>query len=253
MQSWESAGTGAGPTGGAAFATTLWSRVIRAGSSSEPDGREALANLCGDYWGPLYHFARRKGHQPEDAQDLTQGFILSLLENNGIALANRDRGKFRTFLLSSFCHYLANDHRQNTAQKRGGGRVPISWEAECEEGFLLQASDRMTPELQYEKSWALALLDRVMQRLRAEYEKAGHLSLYEALQPFMSGAEGRPGYARLGTALGMSESAVTVAMHRMRRRYGELLREEIAQTVTSAQEVEDELRYLMQVVSATPD
>jgi RNA polymerase sigma factor (sigma-70 family) len=237
----------------AAFATTRWSRVIRAGSSSQPDSQEALANLCGEYWGPLYHFARRKGHPPEDAQDLTQGFILSLLENNGIALANRERGKFRTFLLSAFCNYLANEHRQRTAQKRGGGRAPISWDAECEEGFLQQASDRMTPELQYEKSWALALLDRVMRRLRSEYEKADRLPLYEAIQPYMSGAEGRPGYTRLSAALGMSESAVTVAMHRMRRRYGEFLREEIAHTVTSSEEVEDELRHLMHVVAAAPD
>ena len=111
----------------------------------------------------------------------------------------------------------------------------------------------MTPELQYEKSWALALLDRVMRRLRSEYENAERLPLYEAIQPYMSGAEGRPGYAQLGAGLGMGESAVTVAMHRMRRRYGELLREEIAQTVTSTQEVEDELRHLMHVVSTVPD
>lgn len=237
----------------AAFATTRWSRVVRASSLSEPDGQEALAGLCQEYWGPLYHFARRKGHSPQDAQDLTQGFILSLLENNGIALANRERGKFRTFLLSAFCNYLANEHRRSAAQKRGGGKAPISWDAECEEGFLQQASDRMTPELQYEKSWALALLDRVMRRLRSEYENAERLPLYEAIQPYMSGAEGRPGYAQLGAGLGMGESAVTVAMHRMRRRYGELLREEIAQTVTSTQEVEDELRHLMHVVSTVPD
>ena len=237
----------------AAFATTRWSRVIRAAALSEPDQQEALADLCREYWGPLYHFARRKGHGPEDAQDLTQGFILSLLTSNGIAAADRERGKFRTFLLSAFCHYLANQHREGAAQKRGGGNLPISWDAGCEEAFLLQASDSMTPERQYEKSWALALLDRVMQRLRAEYEMANRLPLYEALQPFMSGAEGRPGYARLGADLGMSESAVTVAMHRMRRRYGELLREEISQTVTSAKELEEELRHLMHVVSVAPD
>lgn len=252
MKSWEAAESGA-VLAPAAFATTRWSRVIRAGSSSEPGGQKALADLCQEYWGPLYHFARRKGHPPEDAQDLTQGFILSLLENNGIAVANRDRGKFRTFLLSAFCHYRANEHRQSTAQKRGEGNLPISWDAGCEEVFLLQASDSMTPERQYEKSWALNLLDRVMHHLRAEYERANRLPLYEALQPFMSGAEGRPGYARLGADLGMSESAVTVAMHRMRRRYGELLREEISHTVTSAEELEEELRHLMHVVSVAPD
>lgn len=209
--------------------------------------------MCRDYWGPLYHFARRKGHQPEDAQDLTQGFILTLLEKNSIALADRERGKFRTFLLSAFCHYLANERRDRAAQKRGGGQALISWDAECEQGYLLQASDPITPERQYERSWALELLERVMSRLREEYETAGRLQLYEAIQPHISGAEGRPGWARLGATLGMSESAVTVAMHRMRRRYGDLLREEIANTVASPREVEDELRHLMHVVSAAPE
>ncbi|PZR72454.1 MAG: hypothetical protein DLM73_13140 [Chthoniobacterales bacterium] len=235
----------------AIFVTTLWSRVIRAASPADEDGREALSSLCGDYWGPLYHFARRQGRQPDDAQDLTQGFLLSLLEKNGIALANRERGKFRTFLLAAFCHYLANERRDRSAQKRGGGQAPVSWDAACEEGFLRQASHRITPELQYEKTWALTLLDRVMGRLREEYENAHRLPLYETIQPHLSGAEGRPGYARLGAGLGMSESAVTVAMHRMRRRYGQLLREEIANTVSLPEEVEDELRHLMHVVSVT--
>ena len=235
-----------------AFMTTRWSRVVLAGTPAEPDGREALSSLCRDYWGPLYHFARRKGHAPEDAQDLTQGFILSLLENNGIALASRERGRFRTFLLSAFCNYLAKDSRDRSAQKRGGGTAPISWDAEVERRLLEQPSDQLTPELQYEKSWALALLDRGMSRLRVEYEQANRLPLYEAIQPHISGAEGRPGYAQLGASLGMGVSAVTVAMHRMRRRYGELLRDEIAQTVMTPDEVEEELRHLMNAVSALP-
>ncbi len=223
--------------------------MIRAGTVTAPDGREALAALCRDYWWPLYHFARRKGHRPEDAQDLTQGFVLALLETNSIASADRARGRFRSFLLGAFQNYLANERRYHAAQKRGGGVAPISWDEACEGGYLAQASEQMTPELHYERSWALALLERVMNRLRMEYEKADRSPLFQALQPHLSGAEGRPGYARLGTALGMGESAVTVAMHRMRRRYGEFLREEIAQTVTSPDEVEDELRHLMHVVS----
>lgn len=236
-----------------AFLTTRWSRVVCAGTPAEPAGREALSSLCRDYWEPLYHFARRKGHPPEDAQDLTQGFILSLLENNGIALASRERGRFRTFLLSAFCNFLAKANRDRSAQKRGGGTVPMSWDAEVEREFLQQSTDRVTPEVQFEKRWALALLDRVMARLRAEYDHASRLPLYDALQPHLSGADGRPGYARLAASLSMGESAVTVAMHRMRRRYGALLREEIAHTVEGPEQVEEELRHLMHVVSALGD
>ena len=223
-----------------------------AGDSAAEDSREALASLCGDYWRPLYYFARRKGHSPEDAQDFTQGFIAGLLEQNGIARADRERGRFRTFLLSAFCHFLANEHRDQAALKRGGGQVIVSLDEEAEAGFAVQASDGMTPELEYERTWALALLERVMARLRDEYEQAERLPLFEKMQPHLSGAAGRPGYARLGEELGMSEGAITVAMHRMRRRYGELLREEIAATVATPEEVEDELRHLMHVVSGAP-
>ncbi len=223
-----------------------------AGDSAAEDSREALASLCRDYWHPLYYFARRKGHAPEDAQDFTQGFIMGLLEKNGIARADRERGRFRTFLLSAFCHFLANAHRDQAALKRGGGQVIVSLDEEAEAGFAVQAGDGVTPEWEYERSWALALLERVMARLREEYLQAERLALFAALQPHLSGTEGRPGYARLGESLGMSESAITVAMHRMRRRYGELLREEIAATVATPEEVADELRHLMSVVSGGP-
>lgn len=229
------------------FATTRWSRVILAGDVAAEESQEALASLCRDYWRPLYHFARRRGYSPEDAQDNTQGFILGLLENNGIALANRERGRFRTFLISAFCNYLANERRDAAAQKRGGRLVIESLDAE--ETYALQAADPTTPELEYERTWAVALLERVMGHLRDEYAKAGRLPLFEALQPFLTGASTRPGYAQIGLELGMSESTVTVAMHRMRRRYGELLREEVAATVTTAAEVEEELRHLVTVVS----
>ena len=234
-----------------AFLTTRWSRVILAGDATVADAHEALSSLCRDYWRPLYHFARRKGHSPEDAQDFTQGFIAGLLAHNGIARADRERGRFRTFLISAFCHYLANQHRDRSAQKRGGENAMLSLD-DADAGFAQQASDGVTPELEYERSWAMALLERVMGRLRDEYAGAGRLALFEKMQPHLSGAAGRPGYARLGEELGMSEGAVTVAMHRMRRRYGELLREEIAATVATPEEVEDELRHLMNVVSGGP-
>lgn len=231
------------------FMTTRWSRVLLASDATLENADEALASLCRDYWRPLYYFARRKGHPPEDAQDHTQGFIMGLLEQNGVARADRERGRFRTFLLSAFSNFLANEHRGRTTLKRGGKITLLSLDEEPEAAFLQQAVHGMTPETQYERSWAMALLDRVMGRLREEYLKAERLALFETLQPHLSGADGRPGYARLGESLGMNESAITVAMHRMRRRYGELLREEIAATVATPEEVEDELRHLMNVVS----
>ena len=235
---------------GGAFLTTRWSRVVRAGDSDHPEAHEALSGLCQDYWRPLYHFARRKGHSHEDAQDLTQGFIAGLLEKGSIARANPERGRFRTFLLSAFCYYLSNEYRDQTTLKRGGNGRILSLQDGAQVGLLEQAVDNMTPEHAYERSWALALLERVLVRLRAEYLKAGRAQLFEVIQPHLSGAAGRPGYAALGASVGMSESAITVAVHRMRRRYGELLREEIAATVAAPEEVEDELRHLLQVVSA---
>lgn len=234
------------------FLTTRWSRVILAGDSSSESAHEALSDLCRDYWRPLYHFARRKGHAPEDAQDLTQGFIMGLLEKNGIASADRGRGRFRTFLISAFCNFLAKEYRDQSALKRGGGQRIISLDEEPEAGFSKEAIHGMTPELEYERTWAFALLERVMARLREEYVQAGRTRFFELMQPHLSGAAGRPGYARLGEELAMSESAITAAMHRMRRRYGVLLREEIAATVATPEEVEDELRHLMNVVSGAP-
>lgn len=230
------------------FHTTRWSRVIRAGDPTQEAAQEALASLCQDYWRPLYYFALRKGHGPEDAQDLTQGFIARLLERNSLAAADRERGRFRTFLLSAFSHYLSNQVRDASTQKRGGGAVVLSLDREGEENFQPLVSNETTPEMQYERNWALALLDRVMARLREEYHGAGREELFGALQPHLSAAN-RPGYAGLGADLGMSESGVAVAVHRMRRRYGELLREEIASTVSDLSEVEDEVRYLIRVIS----
>lgn len=234
------------------FLTTRWSRVALAGDSDHPEAHAALSSLCQDYWRPLYHFARRKGLSTEDAQDVTQGFIMSLLEKGGFAAADQQRGRFRTFLISSFCNYLTNAHRAQSARKRGGGVATFSLDEEPESGFSREAVETMTPELLYDRTWALAVLERVMAQLAAEYDTAGRKALFEALQPHLSRASGRPGYTRLGESLGMSEGAVTVAVHRMRRRYGELLRGEVAATVSSPEEVDDEIRHLMAVVSAAP-
>ena len=235
-----------------AFRTTRWSRVVLAGTPGHPEAHAALSSLCQDYWRPLYYFARRKGHSPADAQDLTQGFIAGLLEDGAMARADRERGKYRTFLIGSFCHYLANQERAQDTLKRGGGTARLSLDGDPEAGFLLSAAETMTPVTLYDHSWAMALLDRVVVQLRKEYEEAGRGSLFEALLPHLSGGGGRPGYAQLGEKMGMSESAVTVSVHRMRRRYGALLRDEIAATVATPEAVEEELRYLIQIVSASP-
>jgi RNA polymerase sigma factor (sigma-70 family) len=238
------------PASAGLFLTTRWSVVLRAGKPDEADAEKALSQLCRDYWRPLYHFARRSGFSQEDAEDLTQGFIAGLLETRSIGRADPARGRFRSFLLGSFGHYIANHRRGEQAQKRGGGTALIQINAaEAEAALAMSAVDTLTPERLYERSWALALMEKVMERLRSEFAAAGRDALFAALHPFLSGAAGRPGYAKIGAALGLSESAVTVTVHRMRKRYGALLREEIAATVADETEVDDELRYLMQVVS----
>ncbi|MBS0659985.1 MAG: sigma-70 family RNA polymerase sigma factor [Verrucomicrobia bacterium] len=231
------------------FVTTRWTLVRQAGGAASGDAGAALASLCQDYWRPLYHYARRQGHTPEEAQDLTQGFLCALLERQAVAQADPERGRFRTFLLKSFQNYIGNERRRALAQKRGAGLI-VSLEAEAEAGFAPGASESRTPAEEYERTWGLALLDRVMGRLRDECERVGRGALFAALYPRLSGASDDPqSHAELGVALGLSEKGVSSALHRLRRRYGELLREEIADTVGSAEEVEDELRHLLRVLA----
>ncbi len=232
------------------FLTTRWSRVVRAGDGDGKDAQTALGELCRDYWRPLYFYARRLGHLQEDAEDMTQGFIMSLLASNSFARATPDRGRFRTFLLGAFGNYRANWKREQSALKRGGAVAMFSMDAYASEAeFAREVPDNSTPESAYARSWALALLDKVMEHLREEYVAADRGTLFGALQPHLAGGGPRPGYAQLSEDLGLSENALTVALHRMRKRYGALLREEIAATVEDASEVEDELRFLMQVLS----
>lgn len=231
------------------FVTTRWTRVRQAGDSGGDEARAALASLCQDYWRPLYHYARRQEHSPEDAQDLTQGFLCSLLERQALAKADQERGRFRTFLLASFQNFIGNERRRASAQKRGSGLV-VSLDAEAEAGFTPGANATRTPAEEFERTWALALLDRVMGRLRDECERVGRGALFKGLYPRLSGLGDDPqSHAALGESLGLSENGVSSALHRLRRRYGELLREEIAETVASAEEVDDELRHLMKVLA----
>lgn len=230
-----------------AFQTTRWSLVMRAG---EDGCEDSLAKLCGGYWYPIYAYVRRRVPGIEDAQDITQGFFLHLLGGPVLARADREKGKFRSFLLGTLQNYLANEHRHRQALKRGGGMtlMPIDG-IEAERRFSLEPVDELTPEVQFERGWAFALLEKVFDRLGDDYARAGRGELYEKLRPYLAGKEGMPDYGELGAALGMNANAVGVAIHRMRRRYGEILRDEIAQTVPSAGEVEAELSHLIGIFS----
>ena len=227
------------------FATTHWSIVVSAGG--QHGGAEvgrALATLCENYWFPLYAFVRRAGYSAEDAQDLTQEFFARLLAKNYLAVADPQRGRFRSFLLGAMKHFLSDEWDRAHAQKRGGSRTVVSLDSlDAETRYRLEPASDLTPEKLFEKQWALALLEQVLSRLQAELVSEGKSALFEALKDTLTGVRSLT-YAAIGAELGMSVGAVKVAAHRMRRRYRALLREEIAQTLASADEISAEIRYL---------
>jgi RNA polymerase sigma factor (sigma-70 family) len=237
------------PTLGGRFATTRWSVVVAAGQKAGgEDARAALETLCRAYWYPLYVYARRKGHAAEDAADLVQGFFASLLERRAVGRADRERGRFRSFLLASMDHFIANEWRRATAQKRGGGAVMVGLDFDDgERRYDLEPSHHLTPDRVYERRWALTLIDAAMARLRDEYEARGRGDLFAELAGLISG-ERDEAYAGVAGRLGMSEGAVKVAVHRLRKRCRELLRDEVAQTVAGEADVDDELRHLLDAV-----
>ena len=227
------------------FATTHWSMVVSAGGSRSPEASRALATLCEDYWFPLYAFVRRAGYTVDDAQDLTQEFFVRLLAQRFFAKADRQKGKFRSFLLAAMKHFLADQWDRKHAQKRGGTQTVISFDGlDAETRYRLEPATKLTPEKMFEKQWALALLEHVLSRLDVEMTSDGKKALFDALKDTLTGTRSIA-YAAIGAELGMSEGAVKVAAHRMRRRYRALLREEIAQTVASSDEIGDEIRYLL--------
>ena len=226
------------------FATTHWSIVLQAGRSDSTHAQEALAQLCQAYWHPLYVYVRRRGYSPQDAEDLTQGFFARLLELNSLADVRREKGKFRSFLLASINHYLSDEWDRAKAQKRGHGRV-ISFDANDAETQLgHEPADNVTPEKTFERQWAMTLLEKVLKRLQAEYVSTGKSALFMALRFSIMGEKSDVPYATLATQVGQSEEALRVAVHRLRQRYRLILRDEIAQTVTTPAEVEDEIRHL---------
>ena len=232
------------------FATTHWSVVLAAGRNGSAQAQEALEKLCRVYWYPLYTFVRRSGLAPPDAQDLTQGFFLQLLKKKYLDSVDPQKGKFRSFLLASLKHYLANERDRAQAQKRGGDVALVSMDEQDAEGrYRLEPADEMTPEKLYERRWALTVIERTLARLREEYAALGREKLFEELKGHLTGEEGGPSYSEIGRHLGMTEGAVKVAAHRLRRDFREILRAEIADTVSSPGEIEEEIRHLFHALS----
>jgi RNA polymerase sigma factor (sigma-70 family) len=237
----------------ARFPTTNWSRIVAAGDPSVPLAREALAELCRAYWFPLYAYIRRRGYAPDRALDLTQDLFVRLLEKDVLAAADPARGRFRTFLRAVCADFLANRRDRENTLKRGGGRpiVPID-SNEAEGRYARELAHELTPERIFDRNWALILLGRVLEQLREEYHAAGQATTFEALCPVLIDGPRAVAYAALAARLGTTEGAVRVAVHRLRRRYGGRLREEIAATVDQPAEVDDEIRDLFAALGQRP-
>lgn len=234
------------------FVTTHWSVVVTAGRTDTTRAQEALSRLCETYWYPLYAYVRRRGHSPEDAQDLTQEFFARLLARNWVGAADPDKGRFRTFLLTAMSRFLADEWDKARAQKRGGGLSPVPLQFDtAETRYGLEPADPATPEQCFERRWALTLLAEVLNRLQAEYDRQGKAALFSALHPCLTGSRETQPYAELAVRLDMNEGAVKVAVHRLRKRYRQLLREEIANTVASPGEVDEELRHLFTALAGS--
>jgi RNA polymerase sigma factor (sigma-70 family) len=231
------------------FESTRWSLVVAAGGDDSVAARDALGALFEAYWYPLYAYVRRRGTDPDDARDLTQGFLASLLERNDFAGLRPERGRFRAFLLASLKHFLANDAARQSALKRGGGLTIVALETGTAEGrYRQEPADIETPERLYERRWALTVIDRVMGELRDEWGSGGRAEEFATLQAALLGDAPRGGYAAVAEQLGSTEGAVKVAVHRLRRRFQTRLRQRIADTLADPADVDDEIRHLVQAL-----
>jgi RNA polymerase sigma factor (sigma-70 family) len=239
---------GSAQNGAMAFTTTHWS-VVLAAQGRSPAADEALEKLCRTYWWPLYGFVRRNGYNPEEAQDLTQGFFALLLERRDLDVVRREKGRLRSYLLVSLRNFLAKARRRELTMKRGEGRalVPLD-ELLARERADLEPADTLSADRIFERRWALTLLEQVLERLESEYRAAGNSKLFENLKEFLSDEPGRRSQAEAAAELGMTENALKQAFHRLRQRYRQLLRDEIAQTVAVPGDVEDELRHFISVL-----
>ena len=239
-----------GRSGPGQFNTTHWSVVLLAGEVENSKAAAALESLCGSYWYPLYAYVRRKGYSAHDAQDLTQDFFARLLEKNYFQLAARERGRFRSFLLKSLNHFLVNDWVRNRAQKRGAGQKLVSFDEETAERlYQREPLEQPQAESLYDKKWALALLEAGLRRLAQEYSKTGKDKVFEQLKGLILSETSGDTYRTSAVSLGMSEGAVKVALHRLRGRFRSCVRDEVAQTVATPGEVEEELRFLMSALN----
>ena len=228
------------------FDTTNWTVVLQAGDHDPSAAQVALEKLCATYWPPLYNYVRRSGYNEIDAQDLTQEFFARFIEKNYLSAARRERGRFRSFLLTCLQHFLTQEWRKAHRTKRGGQQTFIVWDQEAAEDHYAAAdSSILTPAEVYDQRWALTLFGKALDRLRDEFVANGKAGEYEQLKEFLSNETGEGAYAVPANNLGLRAGAVAVAVHRLRKRYGELVREEIVHTVTSPGEVEDELSYLL--------
>jgi RNA polymerase sigma factor (sigma-70 family) len=232
------------------FATTHWSTVLAAGGKSTPQSPAALEQLCRTYWYPLYAYVRRRGFSHEDAQDLTQAFLTHLLRKNFLDGVGPEKGRFRSYLLACLKHFLADEWAKARTAKRGGNCPALSLDIErAEARYRLEAPAETNAERLYERRWALDLLDQVLERLRIEAVASGKATVFDQLQGCLLGERPNATYAQLGARLGLSETAVKVTVHRLRQRYRELLREQIANTVERLEDIDDEMRYLLAIVS----
>jgi RNA polymerase sigma factor (sigma-70 family) len=233
---------------GLTFSTTHWSIVLAAGQRESSAAAQALERLCAAYWYPLYAYVRRQGHGPHDAQDLVQEFFLRLLDRNYLRFADRSRGRFRSFLLTSLKHFLINEWKKANAQARGGNHRIVSLDQHMAEERFAGEPASQQPDTLYDRGWAETLLERAFAALRAEFTQSGKLEIFEQFKVFVWGEKNALPYAVMAEQMALTEGAVKVAVHRLRQRYGELLRAEIAQTVSTAAELEEELGYLASVI-----
>jgi RNA polymerase sigma factor (sigma-70 family) len=240
----------AGHKGAVAFATTHWSVVLEAQGES-PAAQQALEKLCRTYWRPIYSFLRRQGIPLEEAEDLTQGFFAQLLERRSLDAVRKEKGRLRSYLLGALKYFLADEQRRAMAIKRGSGLRPIPLEElRADERIEMEPADPVTAEMIYERRWALTVLDQVLSRLKDEYREAGNAALFDSLKQLLPDEPGSPSQAEIAAQLGMTENAVRQAFYRFRQRYQSLLREEIAHTVATPADIEDELRHLIAVIEA---
>ena len=236
------------PTAAMGFHTTHWTVVLTARAEAGPEAQEALANLCSTYWFPLYSFIRRQGASPHEAEDLTQEFFCRFLERKPLKNVQPEAGKFRSFLLVCLKNFLANERERAQAQRRGGGQRILSLDAAAAEThYSLEPADNLTPDALFERRWAMAVLARTMELLQQEYSKADQRQQFEELQGFLPGGQGNVSRTDLAAKRGVSVGAIDVAIHRLRQRFGVLLREQVARTVSYEAEIEEEIRYLISV------